>query len=241
MTFERQPRMIVSTEGAEGVGKTDFALTAPRPLAYLDFDLGAEGVRWADRIDEHKVYDMLAVGWQPEAAAKRYAREAMARFVADFRAAVGTVRTLVVDTFTAAWSGQRLARADDRYVEMEEEFRSLVRMAYASPRTNVVLIHHLRPDWKKDSAGKSYKAGTWSRDGMDGIANMVQLAVRQRFVPPVPPMKAGELVIAPAVPGRFECDVLKARDNIALVGQTFVGMDFATLCGMACPSVDWSK
>lgn len=103
-------------------------------------------------------------------------------------------------------------------------------MAYASPRTNVILIHHLKPDWKRDSSGKSYKAGTYSRDGMDGIANMVQLAVRQRFVSP-----RGDIA------GTFEMDVLKSRDNIGLVGQTFPAVDFVTLCTMVAPEVDWSK
>lgn len=231
----RHPRMIVSTEGAEGSGKTHFALTAPRPLTYLDFDFGVEGVAGGGGIT-HKTYDMMAATWLPEAAAKRHALDVMRGFVSDFRAAIAAKeRTLVVDTFTAAWAGQRLARADDRYIEVEAEFKSLVQAAYASPHTNVILIHHLRPDWKRDSSGKSYKAGTWSRDGMDGIANMVQLAVRQRYVPP---QKAGELVVKA---GGFEIDVLKARDNIGLVGVTYPGMDFATLCGMVCPSVDWSK
>ena len=233
---DRHPRMIVCTEGAEGSGKTDFVLGAPRPLTYLDFDYGAEGITRYAAPEVHKQYDLLAAEWQPEAQAKRYAAEVMKRFIADFRQAIADqVRTLAVDTFTAAWAGQRLARSEDKYVEFEEEFRSLIRAAYASPCTNVILIHHLKSDWKRDVTGKSYKAGTYSRDGMDGIANMVQLAVRQRYV--APQVAAGQVV----VPGRFEVDVMKCRDNVGLVGQTFAGMDFATLCGIVCPSVDWSK
>jgi len=232
---ERHPRIIISTEGEPKSGKTHFALTAPRPLTYLDFDYGVEGVAGSGDIDRES-YDLLAAMWQPEAQAKRYAQEVMRRFIADFRAALAKpVRTLVVDTFTAAWAGQRLARSEDRYVEMEEEFRALVRAAYASPHTNVILIHHMRPDWKRDSAGKSYKAGTVSRDGMDGIAAMVQLVVRQRYVAPV---RAGEMLVSP---GKFEVDMLYSRDNIGLTGQTYPGMDFATLCGVVCPSIDWSK
>lgn len=238
---ERHPRIIISTEGIEGSGKTRFALTAPRPLTFLDFDFGAEGVEHTG-IDTHITYDMLAAEWLAETAAKRHAQEEMRRFVADFRAAIGAkVRSIVVDTFTAAWAGQRFARSDDKYVEMETEFKSLIQAAYASPHTNVILIHHMRDDWKKTSDGKSYKAGTKSRDGMDGIAAMVQLALRQRFVQPVPEQRAGELVVRAFVPGRFEVDVLKSRDNIGLVGQTYPGMDFAMLCGMVCPTVDWSR
>lgn len=233
---ERHPRMIISSEGLEGCGKTHFALTAPRPITLLDFDFGAEGTARADSIDDHKVYDMLAATWMPEAQTKRYAQEQMRRFVEDFRGALAAkVRTLVVDTFTAAWTGQRFARAEDKYVEMETEFKSLIQAAYASPHTNVILIHHLRQDWARDGAGKSYKAKTWSRDGMDGVANMVQLAIRQRYIPPrvLSPMLREE--------GKFEVDVLKSRDNIGLVGQTFPAMDFATLCAMVCPLIDWSR
>jgi hypothetical protein len=239
---ERFPRLIISTEGAEGCGKTRFALSAPRPHTYLDFDYGLEGVEGADRVDIHHTYDMLAAEWMPEAAAKRHALEVMQKFIADFRTAIAAkMRTLTVDTATAAWSGHRFAGADRRYVELEEEFNSLVRIAYASPHTNVILIHHLRPDWKKDTNGKSYKAGTYSRDGMDGILNKVQLGIRQRYVQPVPAKMAGELCVQAGVPGRFEIDVLKCRDNIGLVGATLPGMDFATLGAMVCPTVDWSK
>lgn len=237
----RQPRIIISVEGTEGAGKTRFALSAPRPMTYLDFDFGVEGVD-AVAPEVHHQYDLLSAQWMADAAAKRHTQGVMQKFVADFRAAIdGHVRTLVVDTFTAAWGGQRLARSDDKYIEMEAEFKSLVQAAYASPRTNLILIHHLRQDWARDSSGKSYKAKTWSRDGMDGIANMVQLAVRQRFVQPVPAQMAGALVVKAAEPGRFEIDVMKSRDNVGMVGQTLPGVDFATLCSMVAPTVDWSK
>lgn len=241
---DRHPRLITSSEGMEGSGKTRLGLTMPRTstpdcaggLWWLDFDYGLEGVEGADRVDVHKQYDMLAAEWMPEAQAKQYAKDVMRRFVADFREGITKrARSLVVDTHTAAWAGQRLARKDDAYVEMEEEFRSLIRMAYASPHTNVLLIHHLARDWKRNKEGKAYKGETWSRDGMDGIANMVQLAIRQRYVAPV---KAGDTLVAA---GRFEIDVLKCRDNIGLVGQTVPGMDFATLGAMVCPLIDWSR
>jgi len=234
-TLERKPRMIMSSEGLEGSGKTDFALRGtPRPLTLLDFDYGAEGIGGGDpKLIEgvtRKTYNLMGAFGDDDPAIQRHIAEVMKRFVADWREAVDTkVRTLVVDTFTAAWSGQRVARNDDRYVEYEEEFKSLVRMAYASPHTNLVLVHHLKPDWKRDTAGKSYKAGTYSRDAMDGVMTMVQLGIRHRYVPP-----------SPASPGKFEIDVLKCRDNVSLVGQTYSDVDFQTLCSIACPSIDWS-
>lgn len=239
---DRHPRIIMSSEGMEGTGKSDFALSAPRPMTYLDFDYGVEGITRWPAPEVHKQYDLLAAEWLAAGPAAKHALDVMQRFVADFRQALkDRMRTLVVDTFTASWAGQRLARAEDKYVEMEEEFVSLIRAAYASPHTNVILIHHLRQDWKRNQAGKSYKGDTWSRDGMDGIANKVQLAIRQRYVQPIPEQRAAGFVTAAGVPGRFEVDILKSRDNIGLVGQTYPGMDFTTLCSLVCPTVDWSK
>lgn len=234
MAIERFPRMIVSTEGMEGSGKTRFALSAPGPTRYLDFDYGIEGVGAGNGIERRIPYN-LPMGLGP-AEARRLAQEVMHKFIADFRGGLGTVRTLVVDTFTTAWAGQRLANPKDErpYVEMEEEFKSLIRDAYACPSTNVILIHHMKQDWARKSDGTSYKSQNWSRDGIDGVLNMVQLGIRQRYVPPV---NVGQLQTA----GRFEIEVLKCRDNIGLVGTTQEDLDWVMTCTMACPSVDWSK
>lgn len=239
--MERQPRMIVSVEGMEGSGKSRFALTAPRPLWWLDFDFGLEGVDGADRVDVRHEFNVMAAEWMAPDAARRHMQETVRGFIEVFRDGIGKARTMVVDTFTAAWAAQRVGHPDDKYADLEQEFLGLLRLAYACPSTNVILIHHMKKDWKRTSDGKSYPAGTWSRDGMDGIANVVQLATRQRFVPPVPEQRAGEFVTQAAVAGRFETDILKCRDNIGLMGQTLPGMDFPTLCAMVAPTIDWSK
>jgi hypothetical protein len=231
---KREARMIISTEGQEGSGKTDFALrNTPRPVSFLDFDYGFEGLDAALlKGVERKSFNLLGptLGLD-ESAMHKHAAGEMKRFLFEFAESIRKqYRTIVVDTFTAAWAGQRLSRKDDRYVEIEEEFRTMVRMAYVSPHSNLILIHHVKPDWKRDSSGKSYKAGTFSRDGMDGITTMVQLGIRQRFVQP----KDG-------VPGQFEMDILKCRDRHELTGSTFPAMDFPTLCGLVQPGVDWSK
>lgn len=228
----RHPRIVISLEGMEGSGKTHFALSAPGPIRYLDFDYGLEGVMGGDAVDRTS-YNLL-VDLGSEAEQRRNAQETMKRFIADWRAAIGKYRTVVADTFTAAWAGQRLARSEDRYVEMEEEFKTLIRQAYDCTTTNVILIHHMRPEFKRDSGGKSYKSGAWSRDGMDGILNMVQLGIRMRYIPPT---RIGQL----ETPGKFEQEIIKCRDNIGLMGQIFSGLDFPTLCTMAAPDVDWSK
>lgn len=238
---KREPRMIMSCEGLEGSGKTRLALSAPRPIWWQDFDFGLEGVEGSERVDEHRKYDLLSAQWMPDAEAKRYAKDVMRRFVAEFREGLAKkMRTLVVDTYSAAWAGQRLARGGedgDSYVEYEAEFKGLVAAAYAQTVSNVIFIHHLSRDWKRSKDGKAYKGETWSRDGMDGIANMVQLAIRQRYVQPL----VGGVPPVVVTPGRFEIDVLKSRDNIGLVGTTMPGMNFEMLATIVAPTIDWSK
>lgn len=231
----RRPRMVISDEGLEGSGKSDFALRGtPRPLTYLDFDNGAEGIApdvpdlW-DGVTRH-AYDLSMPLGASDTEVQKRTLAVMKEFLAHFRAAVGTARTLVVDTFTAAWAGQRIARSEEKYVVYEEEFRSLVKSVYDTD-TNLILIHHLKPDWKRDSSGKSYKGNTYSRDGMDNVLSLVQLGIRHRYVQPV---------AKPPEPGRFEIDVLKCRDQMSLMGVTMPAMDWQTLCTMVCPSVDWS-
>lgn len=232
----RQPRMILSTQGLTSAGKTYFALKGtPRPALLLDFDYGAEGLP-TDVLDDVDIrqYDLLAGTFKGESDAARdqIIKHETERFLADFRAAIegGVYRTIVTDTASVLWSGLRL-RYDKNYAAAEEVMHSLIRAAYKSP-VNLTLIHHLTTIWARNAEGKSYKKhGSYERVGMENVDNKVQLAIEQRWVPPIPNVSEG----------KFEITVLKCRDNKALEGETLEGMDWQTLCSMAAPSVDWSK
>jgi len=243
-SLRRAPRMIVSTEGLEGSGKTDFLLrNTPRPVVILDFDFGTEGPgtrepALAAGVTRKELDLTLPAGVRPGSAeATKHIRGVMDAFIEEFRAAIGTARTLGVDTFSAAWAGQRLARKDDSsYAVYEEEFKSLIRLAYRSEYTNLILTHHMVRDWKRNKDGAAYKGDTYSRDGMDGVLFAVQLGIRQSYGPPQ--VVNGKKV---AEGDGFQIDVLKCRDNQGLVGTRFPTMDFPTLCGIVCPEIDWGK
>lgn len=234
-TVARQPRMILSTQGLTSSGKTYFALQGvPRPVLLLDFDYGAEGLP-ADVLDgvEVRQYDLLAGTFKGESDARRdqIIREETERFLMDFREAIDTAayRTIVTDTASVLWSGLRL-RYDKNYASAEEVMHSLIRAAYKSP-VNLTLIHHMTTIWARNAEGKSYKKhGSYERMGMENVDNKVQLAIEQRWVPPIPNVSEG----------RFEITVLKCRDNKELEGTVLEGVDWQTLCSMAAPSVDWS-
>ena len=240
--MRREARMSISTEGLEASGKSRFALEAtPRPVTYLDFDFGAEGIGSEAMYAgvTRYAFDLSGLIGMSDDEARKRAMPVMQEFLARFREAVGKPGTIVVDTFTAAWAGQRVARNDERYVLYEQEFRSLVKSVMLTDCTSLVLTHHMKPDWKRDAAGKSYKGSTHSRDGMDGVLDLVQLALRQRYVPPVPAKMVAGRVVEDGQPGRFEMDVLKCRDQVGLTGATMPAMDFRTLCSVVCPGVDW--
>lgn len=237
MGIERIPRMIMSDEGLTSSGKTHRALAGvPRPVLLLDFDFGAEGLP-AEVLDgvEIRQYDTMRGAFlgESDARAQQLVKEEMTKFKADFREAItgGKYRTIVVDTMSTAWMGQRIARKDDTYAVAEEEFLGLIRAAYKSA-VNLTLLHHMNTVWARSAEGKPYKKhGVYERIGMDNVDNRVQLATRSRWIEPIPNVQAG----------KFETTILKCRDNKLLEGETIEGADWQVLCSLAVPSVDWRK
>jgi hypothetical protein len=236
--------MIASIQGPKGAGKTDIALRGtPRPLTFLDFDYGTEGIGSYDNDELLEgvnliQYDPFRGSYlgQDETTQAEGAKPEIDRFLADFRAAIkDKVRTLVVDTFTVAWAAQRLGNPERRWVELDAEFHGLIRSAFISPHTNLILIHHEKKDWAKDASGKSFPSGSYSIDGMENIQTAMQLAIRMQHTPRQE--VEGVVIQEPD----FTAKILKARDNVDLVGHVEKGKpSFEDLCTLVCPSVDWS-
>lgn len=241
----RLPRMITTTEGLEGVGKSDWALRGtPRPCTFLDFDFGVEGIGGPDSDKLMKGVNVISydpfgtVGYDIEEDKDRQkCVEEIERFKKDWRKAINDkVPLLVVDTLTLAWKAQRVAYPQETWAKLESEFHGLVRAAYISPHTSLILIHHLKADWMKDSKGSSFPSGTYSRDGLNTIGTMVQLGIRQHFAPPT--LGDNNVVVRP---GKREYSIVKCRDNAALTGTRGPLVDWVTLCTLVAPKVDWAK
>jgi len=236
--------MIVSVEGLESSGKTHFALTAPAPIVYLNLDNGLEGVRdnalFAGKQVDAKTYPTnLPEGVAIDSAAARsWYSGIINQMFRDYRQAIRDgARTVVGDTGTEILSFLKLANAEDkRWVEWIETYRSLFKLAYESEQTNLILLHRMKPVWGKQD-GKSYKKiGEWEPDFYEGTPHDVQLRIRTTFKPPV--LDNGKVLR----PGMFSQDILKSRDNVSLLGMTLApALDFAGVCSLACPSVDWEK
>lgn len=188
----RSRRMILAIDALEKDGKTRFALTAPGPIAYMDFDNRSEGtieqflkagkkIMW--RIDERgnaKPYQIPAdAGASDEKAAETQslARTEWKKFEDDFEKLLVNpdVRTIVVDTATEAWELIRLAGfgrlkeiPPHLYSEVNGAYRRLIRLARKQTRVNLILVHRLKDEWANQKQGdklKSYTTGRKERAG----------------------------------------------------------------------------
>jgi hypothetical protein len=186
-------RMICSVEGDWGTGKTDFALTAPGPIAFFKFDLNSD-FTLAKYAKTKKIYKREYEVIDPsEKNAKAKADEVVRTFTADYRAVIACseIRSIVWDTATEIWEQVRLAAfgklaqvLPHHYVEVNNSFRGLIREAYDSD-TNLILVHRLKDEWTNytDAQGKekSKKTGRKERAGFSDLGFAVQVMVQTLF------------------------------------------------------------
>jgi hypothetical protein len=196
-------RVVIAVDGLDKHGKTRFALSAPKPLVYLDFDIGKEGVIEKapnpggiitsepflflpseitfdiDNEDERTKKVMAAADPQLTRFRKTYLsclrQPLLSRNGRKLKA-----RTVVVDTGTEAWQLLRLCYLGKisqvkphHYVEVNGLMRDLVRAAFESD-VNVIWLHKLKAEWKDNAEGKGRKTGTLERDGFEGMSYLVQ-------------------------------------------------------------------
>src|SRR5437762_2260800 len=101
---EVKRRIVISIEGREKEGKSHFALTAPGPIGVINLDIGLEGVVHKFARQGKKIY--VANYRLPSTTggnAREIAEEAdkvWTALVADYKAALGSCRTVVLDSAT---------------------------------------------------------------------------------------------------------------------------------------------
>lgn len=224
-----RPRLICGVEALEKQGKTHFAMTAPDPIALLNFDKGQEGVidkfvKKGKRI-YHKIYNFDPTKGQDPAT------EAWNSFRSDYYGCLrsGIIRTVVVDTSTAAWACIRLARfgkleqvRSRNYGPVNAEMDSVIRDAYDF-NCNVIWLHKRRDQYVNDT-----RTGQLERDAYKDMGFAVQvnlLAWRE----------ANGLFLN----GPFHVTVLDSRQNATLAGMDFQGgmETFPTIASFVLPDV----
>lgn len=229
-----KPRLILSIEGLDKSGKSNLAFTAPGPIGYLEFDIGAEGVvekfQHTKEILSPSPYETRFEG----GAQKTDATKEFERFERDFKSSITKLRSTVVDTASETWELLRLARfgkltqvKPHNYVEVNQEYRDLVRFAFEHD-SNLLLLHKLKATWQEGKDGKSSKTGELERAGFSETGYLVQMNVRcwreeQREV--------GDL--------GFRCQILNCRQNPEVAGEILQNeqISFATLGMLALPDL----
>lgn len=218
-------RLIVSVEGREKEGKSHFALTAPGPIAYLDFDIGSEGVvdkpAFASK-EIHKGDYNLEFPFQQGAADRQWKQ-----FANDYKASLGSdvLKSIIIDTGTEMYEMQRIAKfgklsnvMPHLYGPVNAEMRELYRLAYQSDM-NLIVLHKLRKQYQNDTW-----TGKYERAGFADTGFMVQVSVE-----------------AFKRDGNYFIKVLTCRQNPALEGREMAN-DFALLGVAVFPDTteaDW--
>jgi hypothetical protein len=196
-------RVVIAVDGLDKHGKTRFALSAPKPLVYLDFDVGKEGVLQKapgkEYISTTKpfLFRPSEISWEleDEAAIQKKIMAAAEQELTRFRSVYLSslkdpamlirgkrlkARTVVIDTGSECWELLRLCEfgkvsqvKPHHYTQVNGLMRDLVRAAFDSD-VNVIWLHKLKAEWKEGSDGKGRKTGELSRAGFEGMSYLVQ-------------------------------------------------------------------
>jgi len=199
------PRLIASVSGMEKNGKTSFALSAPGPIIYFNFDFGLEGVinKYAGSKDIYvKEYRFSRV-MTPD----KYVT-LMAGFTTDFHSALRSkARTIVIDTATELWELLRLARFGKltqvqkwHYGPVNAEYITLMREGYSYDK-NVVLLHKMKRTYVNDAF-----TGAYERKGFNDTGYLAQANLE---------------VYRDGLDGGFYLTINDCRQNSALGGMEF--------------------
>lgn len=214
-------RLLISIEGLHGCGKTNFALSAPGPIAVHNFDDGLEGVI-EKFLDKKKIYPFhyrvpqsIALPGSPAGnSIASLAGKVWEEFVLHIRESIKTMRTVVVDTSSECWELARLARLGKltqvlphQYTAVNAEFRELLRLAYRHD-CNLILLHKVKKEYVNDKP-----TGNYERSGFGDTDFIVQVTLRA-FKDP----KAEGL-------DKFHLKITKCRQNPLLENVELIGED----------------
>jgi len=224
-------RLILSIEALEGVGKTRFTLTAPGPIAFLNFDYGLEGVVERFQVQKDIYVSSIKLDFQGgKDQVVTAAERELQKFETNYQTALRQARTIVIDTGTELWELMRLAAfgklaqvMPHHYAPVNQEMERLVKLAYESD-ANLIMTHRLKEQWINDK-----KTGLYEFAGMKEIPSFVQAHARLWVDQ-----------------DGFHLRVGKCRQNVGIVGLELVNdmITFPTLASFVFPDTtpeDWGK
>lgn len=164
------PRVITGVGGREKTGKTNFALTAPDPLAIFSLDIGTEGVVnkfkaagkdiWVHEIEMPETYEESIKVWDGEKGSKEYPGVAPV-----YRKILKEpeIRSIIFDTATEMWELLRLRRFGRtekvmpyQYGPVNAEFRRMLKQPYSCQK-NLILLQKMKPVYIDDKRTKDFE------------------------------------------------------------------------------------
>lgn len=176
-------RIILGVYAKEKNGKSHFALTAPTPHAYFDFDKGIE--RPLRNFDfkpgqlVHTTYDV-----DPKAG-QDVSKKTWLAFDKAYRWALtsGHFRTVTVDTGSACWELLRLAQFGKltqvkahHYVIANAMYRTLLEQALSSANnTNLILLHKYKKEYKQNKKGDDSWTGAMEPKWFNETGYLVEM------------------------------------------------------------------
>jgi hypothetical protein len=173
-------RLILSIEGLEGCGKTRFTLTAPAPIAFINFDWGLEGL--VESFQDQKAIYVATVSLNTSGKREEIlqaAEQELSKVERNYQTALKQARTIVIDTGSELWELLRLAAfgkldkvMPHQYAEVNQQMTRLIKLAYDSD-ANLILTHRLKEQWINDK-----KTGLYEFAGMKDIPFLVQAHAR---------------------------------------------------------------
>jgi hypothetical protein len=234
-----KPRLIISVEGLDKSGKNNFAFGAPGPIGYLNFDIGDEGVieKFQDKKQILVPTNPYSTRFENDGKQKAEATKEYTRFKNDYLLSLKRMRSTIVDTASETWELLRLARLGKltqvmphHYVEVNQEYRDLIREAFDND-SNLILLHKLKAEWKNGADGKGNKTGRFERAGFAETGFLVMINLRM-WREEIADREEGDL--------GFRCQVLNCRQNPEIQGLVLMNemISFGMIGSMVYPEMD---
>jgi hypothetical protein len=240
---ETKPKgVLVSIEGLQKCGKTEFGLSLPDPIFILNLNMGLDGV-----IEKHvkqgrmfyvkdiQIPYTVSLPGQNFTVLSTGAAEKWKEAILSLREALGesSVKSVFIDTGSELWDLLRIARLGKlaqvlpvQYASVNAEFRQLLQILLCCKK-NVVLSHKVKPEYVNDQ-----KTNRFERAGFGDVGFDVQVELK------------AERDLKRDGDDQFVITVVDCRANNKLKGQTFSGKDanFLNIIGQIYPDTkpeDW--
>jgi AAA domain len=234
--------VLISIEGQQKCGKTEFGLSMPGDLYVLNLNHGLVGV-YEKHVEAGKtlyVQDIM-IPYTEKLPGEAFtllagaAAEQWKRAILSLREAVKdpSISSIFIDTGSELWDLLRIARLGKltqvmpiQYAAVNAEFRQLLQVLLTCGK-NVVLSHKVKPEYVND-----VKTNRFERSGFGDIGFDVQI----ELVAEKDTKKDGV--------DQFSISVVNCRPNKDLTGTVLRGADcnFSTLVRLAYPKLvekDW--